>query len=244
MTADGARPGTARQAPEAPIGPTPAESPGVVLLDLDGTLIDPRHGITRSVQAGLAAVGVPVDDPDTLVDWIGPPLRESFAACAGLDPAGVERAVTAYRARFDRVGWREHEVYPGVPQVLAVLRASGWRLAVATSKPEVFARRIVDHVGFAELVEVVAGSELDGSRSAKREVIDHALAGLDHRDRSVVVMVGDREHDMAGAAAAGVAAVGVTWGYGDAAVLRAHGAGVLVDTPEELPAALEALRDR
>jgi phosphoglycolate phosphatase len=216
----------------------------VVLFDLDGTLIDPRHGITRSVQAGLAAVGVRVDDPDALIDWIGPPLRESFAAYTGLDPAGVERAVTAYRARFDRVGWSEHEVYPGVPHVLARLRASGWRVAVATSKPEVFARRIVDHVGFTGLVEVVAGSELDGRRSAKREVIDHALDGLGQHDREVVVMVGDREHDMIGAVAAGVAAVGVTWGYGTREELVANGAEVLVDRPCDLPGAIVAVADR
>jgi len=213
----------------------------VALLDLDGTLIDPRPGITRSVQAGLAAVGIEPGPADAYVGWIGPPLRESFLELGGVPPADLDRAVAGYRARFDRVGWREHELYAGVPEVLAELRRVGWRLAVVTSKPEVFAARIVTHCGLDDLFDDVVGSELDGRRSAKAELVAHALDRLGGVDPAGAAMVGDREHDVWGAVACGVAAVGVAWGYGDPAHLVAEGAVAVVDKPDDLPAALARL---
>lgn len=238
--------------------PAPAGSGAVALLDLDGTLIDPRPGITRSVQAGLAAVGVEPEPADAYTSWIGPPLRESFRTHGGVAPEDVDRAIAAYRARFDRIGWREHTVYHGIPEILAELVGGGWTLAVVTSKPEVFARRIVEHRTLDQHLTDVIGSELDGRRSAKGELVAHALerlgvgpARLDRPGTGApgpgvalarsVVMVGDREHDVAGAVACGVPAVGVTWGYGDAAVLRAEGAAALAHRPADLPAVLAAV---
>ncbi|MFN8039106.1 MAG: HAD hydrolase-like protein [Acidimicrobiales bacterium] len=211
----------------------------VALLDLDGTLIDPRPGITQSVQAGLAAVGIEPRPADAYVGWIGPPLRQSFLELGGVAPGDLDRAVAGYRARFDRVGWREHDLYPGVVGVLAELRRAGWRLAVVTSKPEVYARRIVAHRDLDDAFDDVVGSELDGRRSAKAELVAHALERLGGVEPADAAMVGDREHDVIGAVACGVAAVGVAWGYGDPALLLAEGAVVVVEQPADLPTVLQ-----
>lgn len=212
--------------------------PPVALLDLDGTLIDPRPGITRSVQAGLAAVGIEPEPADAYLAWIGPPLRESFLQLGGVAPGDLDRAVAGYRARFDRVGWREHELYPGVVDALGDLRRAGWRLAVVTSKPEVFARRIVTHCDLDATFDDVVGSELDGRLSAKAELVAHALDRLGGVTPDGAAMVGDREHDVIGALACGVAAVGVAWGYGEPARLVAEGAVAVAARPADLPAVL------
>ncbi len=210
----------------------------VALFDLDGTLTDPRVGITRSVNYALARFGLDVADPDELVGYIGPPLQDSFVAFAGLSTDDAWDAVLAYREYFTETGIFENAVYPGIADVVAELQGGGWRLAVATSKPTVFAERILEHFGLTNGFEVVAGCELDGSRQHKHEVITHALEQLAVAPSPTHVMIGDREHDILGAKRVGIASVGVTWGYGSVEELKAAGADVLVDEIADLRSAL------
>jgi phosphoglycolate phosphatase len=214
----------------------------LVLLDLDGTLTDSRVGITRSVQYALRQLGLAADDLDALLPYIGPPLRESFVAISGVDQVQVGRAILAYREYFVEKGILENVVYAGVPEMLGRLVDDGWRLAVATSKPTVFAERILTACGLRGLFEVVAGAELDGTRERKADVISFALESASHAPDAECVMVGDREHDIIGAKMVGIPAIGVTWGFGSAEELRNAGADLLIHQVPDLPAALLALR--
>ncbi len=214
----------------------------VALFDLDGTLTDPKEGITRSVQYALSAHGIDVDDLDTLVPYIGPPLRESFIMLGRLSEADATRAVARYREYFSDTGIFQNRVYPGIPECLGQLTACGWRLAVATSKPTVFAERILEHFSLRQFFELVAGSELDGSRVHKHEVIAYALDAMSVPPNRASVMVGDREHDVIGAKQTGLTAIGVAWGYGGRSELAAAGADRIVEDVDALAPELESLR--
>jgi len=185
-----------------------------VLFDLDGTLTDPKVGITRSIQYALRKRGRPVPDADSLESLIGPPLEQSFLGHFGMTPADARQAVEDYREYFAETGLFENAVYPGIPELLGRLRASGARLAVATSKPTVFAERILAHFALAEHFEHVVGSFLDGRRVEKQELIADALATLAGVSRELAAHVGDRRHDVLGARANGIRAIAVGWGYG------------------------------
>lgn len=208
-----------------------------VLLDLDGTLTDPGEGILRCIRHAFTALGESCPSDAQLERHIGPPLHLGFAALLGPDSAKVARAVALYRERFSETGIFENKVYPGIPAALKSLKALGAELIVATSKPTVFAERIVAHFGLADDVMAVFGSELDGTRSDKAELIAHVL-----KHRSILpndaCMVGDREHDIRGAKANGVSAVGVLWGYGLRQELVEAGAAAICEKPEQLPAIL------
>jgi phosphoglycolate phosphatase len=205
-----------------------------VLFDLDGTLTDPLEGIGNSIQHGLAAIGVPPLADDQLRSWVGPPLQDSFAAL-GLDQTACDGALRGYRDYFARTGLYENRVYDGIDQVLVSLAADGVGLAVATSKPTVFAQQILDHFGLASHFTFVSGAGLDGSHRQKHEVITNALAALDRQAAAGgIVMVGDREHDVLGAAQLGLPCIGVAWGYAAPGELERAGATRVVATPEEL----------
>jgi phosphoglycolate phosphatase len=205
--------------------------PGVVIFDLDGTLTDPKPGITGSFQVALAGLGLTPPSADDLEWVIGPPLRQSFVKAVG--EADADRAMSLYRERYGTVGLFENEVIPGIPDVLARLRADGRRLFVATSKVRAYAIRILEHFGLQGYFDEIYGSEFDGTRSDKRELLRFLFAAecLDPAD---AVIVGDREHDAIGAAAVGMAAIGVRWGYGSDAELKAAGVAAIVDSPVEL----------
>jgi len=210
-----------------------------LLLDLDGTLTDPRDGIVRSLAFALRALGAPVPAEDALARCIGPPLEDTFGAL--LPDATAPRiaaAIEQYRVRFDRIGWRENRVYPQVPEFLTALRARGLRAVVATSKPHVFATRIARHFELETQLDAIYGSELDGTRGRKPELLAHILEreGL-RADRAI--MVGDRRHDVDGAKAHGMRSLGVTWGYGDRAELDAAGATWICDDLAEALAVLD-----
>jgi phosphoglycolate phosphatase len=211
------------------------------LFDLDGTLTDPKQGITRSLQHGLAHVGITVTDPDSLAIHIGPPLRETFSVFAGLAPAEVEVAVLAYREYFADRGMFENQVYDGIPECLEELRRSGWRLAVATSKPTVFADGILEHFSLREAFDVVVGSELDGSRDDKHSIITLALEILGIAPSTECVMAGDRKLDVAGAHSVGIGCAGVAWGYGGIDELTGAGADRIVHRPSDLAPTLQAM---
>lgn len=206
---------------------------GPILFDLDGTLTASGPGIINCVRHGLAAVGHPGLDDEALRKFIGPPLAESMATIAGLPAAQIPAAIAAYRERFVRVGMFENDVYPGIPELLHQLTAAGRALAVATSKVEEYAERILSHFGLAQHFDVVVGAELDGRRTDKAAVVAEALSRLGRVDGQPV-MVGDRAHDVLGARANGLPSIAVLWGYGSAHELQAAGADDLVATPGQL----------
>ena len=212
-----------------------------LLFDLDGTLTDPKVGITRCVQYALRAGGIEVSDPDTLCCFIGPPLKEQFMAYTGWNEAQATAAIGHYRERFGTVGWRENRVYDGIPALLQALLDSGRRLAVATSKPTVYSERILRHFRLAPYFEIICGSELNGHRTDKGEVIEETLRLLSVTDRSHVLMIGDREHDVRGAARCGLPCIGVGYGYAAPGELEAAGALAVVPTVEALKARLLSL---
>lgn len=187
--------------------------PQLVIFDLDGTLTDSAEGIVSSFRHALAAVGAPVPDGDLAGMVVGPPMPHTLAGM-GLGEH-TDAAIAAFRADYTTRGWAMNRLFDGVAGLLAELRASGVRLAVATSKAEPTARRILAHFGLDEHFEVIAGASPDGTRAAKRDVLAHALAQLDPIPERVV-MVGDRSHDVEGAAEHGIDTVVVGWGYGAA----------------------------
>ena len=188
------------------------------------------------MRHALTSLGEPIPAPDVLDGFIGPPLLDSFQGLCGLDEARAWAAVAAYREDYVARGQFENSVYDGIPELLAGLRDAGRTLAVATSKAEVYAHSILEHFDLAGFFEVVTGSELDGRRTAKAEVIAEVLDQLGQS--LAAVMVGDRSHDVLGALACGLPCIGVRWGYGSAAELSGAGAVALAATPGELGALL------
>lgn len=208
-----------------------------ILFDLDGTLTNPGLGITNSILYALGEMGRDTPPRESLYRFIGPPLRESFEKFCGMNEAESAEALRLYRVYFAERGLFENEVYPGVPAMLAALRDAGVTLLLATSKPEIYARRILAHFSLSEYFVFAGGSELSGERVRKADVIAYSLAkaGISRAaDRRDIWMVGDRLHDIEGAREHGIPAVGVLWGYGSAEELTAAGASVLVDSPEDL----------
>ncbi len=205
----------------------------VALFDLDGTLTDPKVGIVSCIKNGLEAVGVTTEGHGDLSRYIGPPLQESFADL-GVPSGQIADAIAAYRERFVTHGMFENEVYPGIVDMLGRFRDAGWVLGVATSKPELFAVRILMHFELAEWFSAVAGATLDGERRTKADVVGHALTLVDRSPNSSVVMVGDRSHDVLGARAHGLHTIGVTYGYGGLDELMAADAWQLATTPAEV----------
>jgi phosphoglycolate phosphatase len=191
-------------------------------FDLDGTLTDPKPGITRCVQYALEHLGFPVPTQDDLVWCIGPPLHASMKKFVGTDEL-AHRAVELYRERFRDVGLFENEAYAGIEETLAKVAAGGRRLFVATSKPKVYADRIVEHFGLGGLFEHVFGSELDGTRTDKADLLAYALSAA-KVDPARAIMIGDRSHDVVGARKNGMKAIGVLYGYGSLAELTDAGA--------------------
>lgn len=209
----------------------------LVLFDLDGTLTDSRPGIIACIQHALAALGRPVPAEASLLWCIGPPLRGSFVHLLGGEEH-ADRAVALYRERFGAVGLYENRVYDGIPQLLEDLKSRGIRLAVATSKAEVYATRIVEHFGLQDCFESVFGAELTGERGDKTELIAWALERTG-ADASRTTMIGDRSHDMIGARNNGIGAVGVLYGYGSREELISSGARAVVASPADLVGVLD-----
>lgn len=210
----------------------------VVLFDLDGTLVDSSRGIVHCAHAALRAHGLDPRGRDIVGRFIGPPLAEGFAAI-GAPEALIDDLVVTYREHYAAGAMYDVTVYDGIPELLETLRAWGATLAVATSKLTEFARAVVGHTGLDRHLPLVLGSERDGRRASKAEVIGDVLAALGRAGDAV--MVGDREHDAWGAATAGVRFVGATWGFGSAEELRRAGAQGLAGHPSEVPALLRGV---
>ncbi|MDX1709187.1 MAG: HAD family hydrolase [Desulfobacterales bacterium] len=205
-----------------------------LLFDLDGTLTDPFIGITECISYALDMLGRKLPPRESLRWCIGPPLRDSFAKLlASDDDALTEKAVAFYRERFSTVGLYENEVYNGIPEVLQALQNNGHTLYVATSKPTVYAERIIDHFGLQRYFKCIFGSELDGTRSDKTSLITHILQ-TELIASSETSMIGDRKHDMIGAKTNEMYGFGVLWGYGTKDELENSGAHAFFKTPREL----------
>lgn len=209
-----------------------------IFLDLDGTLTDAAPGITRSIEHALTEMGLSSPGEATLRGYIGPALQEIFPE---LGVSDVDRAIALYRERYTDVGLYENSVYDRAPAMMEALRAMGFRLALATAKPIAYAAKITAHFGLAPMMDAEFGSELDGTRTDKRDLLRHCLArtGADPR-RSF--MLGDRMHDARGALANGLTPLGALWGFGTRDELEAAGCAAIGAAPADIPALVEDLR--
>lgn len=205
-----------------------------ILFDLDGTLTDPKEGLIRSLQHALRQMEYPIPAGESLEWCIGPPLQETFPVLLdSTDSELVKRAITVFRERFSTVGKFENQVYPEAPGMLLQLRQLGYRVFLATTKPVIYARDILEHFDLLEYFDGVYGSELDGRFSDKRELIGLIL-GQEAISPQCAMMIGDRDRDIEGAKHNGVKAGGVTYGYGSIEELTTAGADVLFHSPMEI----------
>ncbi len=202
-----------------------------ILFDLDGTLTNPFEGITNSIKFALERLGIP--SPEDLSWCIGPPLQESFKKLIPDSSISPETAVAIYREYFSEKGLLENVPYEGIEKVLQTLRECGHRLFIATSKPHIYAKKIVKSFGLDQYFEEIYGSELDGTRSSKKDLIEHILSEQ-KISKKTAIMIGDRKHDLIGANQNNVRAIGVSWGYGSIEELRAEHPWVIVYSREEL----------
>ena len=211
------------------------------LFDLDGTLTDSMPGITACARYALDKFGIHPNTQEELYPYIGPPLLYSFMNFHRLSREQAEQAVVYYRERYADVGWRENRVFDGISELLGSLQEKGVCLIVATSKPEVYTRRILDHFGLTQYFSFVSGSTLDGTRSEKADVIAYAMQQYSEINRENTLMIGDRKYDVEGAHSHGLPAVGVLFGYGDRAEMEAAGADYVVEDVAELRKLLHAM---
>ena len=202
-----------------------------VIFDLDGTLTDSGEGITKCVRLALEHFGIPVKNLDDLRFFVGPPLRDSFVK-AGVPEDKVEEAVAVYRSRYTNVGLFENTPYSGIRELLEKLTALGYRLFVATSKPEEMAVRVLKKFDLFRYFEKVCGATMDKSRDSKSAVIAYLLAECSNGENAI--MVGDTAFDVIGAAEHKIPTIGVSWGYGNAEEMKASGAVSIANTPDEL----------
>lgn len=207
-----------------------------LLFDLDGTLTDPKEGITKSVQYALKKGGYGDYDPDALTSFIGPPLHLQFCAFCGVEEAEGLRLVDVYRERFGTIGLFENAVFDGIVPMLADLKENGRILAVATSKPTFYTTQILDKYGLSPYFDAVVGSNMDGTRTVKCEVIGEVFAQLRITDeeKKECLMIGDRAHDMIGAKECGIDSMGVRFGYSEENELEEAGATYVTETVQTL----------
>ncbi|MBD5471254.1 MAG: HAD family hydrolase [Lachnospiraceae bacterium] len=211
-----------------------------ILFDLDGTLTDPKIGITSSVQYALRAFGIDEPNLDKLEPFIGPPLTDSFMEFYDFTKEQAQQAVVKYRERFDKQGIYENTMYEGIDRMLSALKERGKILSIASSKPTPLVMRVLEHFRIKQYFDYIVGSEFDGTRGKKEEVVAYALEQMapdlqDARERKErVAMVGDRKFDVEGAKAFGLTSVGVSFGYASEGELEAAGADYIVDTVSEL----------
>ena len=201
---------------------------------MDGTISDPKEGITKSIQYSLKAFDINVTDTDALTPFIGPPLRDSYKKYYGFTDEEAEKAVEKYREYFSEIGIFENTIYEGMDILLKTLQGADKTLIIATSKPTVYAEKILEYFKIAQYFTFVSGSELDGRRSKKSEIIRYALDNLDITDIKNAIMIGDRKYDIIGAKEIGMDNIGVLYGYGGLQELRNARASVIVESVRDL----------
>jgi len=206
-----------------------------ILLDLDGTIINSALGITKSAQYALKKYGIEVENLDSLRCFIGPPLPKSFMEYYGFDEATAQKAVEAYREYYVPTGIYENTLYPDIVEAIRKIKNAGKTVVLATSKPTVFAKQILEYHKIADLFSFISGSKLDGGRSEKNEIIQYVLDEMQITDKHEVIMVGDRKHDIIGANKVGVSSVGVLYGFGDREEFEKAGAKWIVEEAKHLP---------
>ena len=211
----------------------------VLLFDLDGTLMDTAPGIIETIRYTAEKLGLEIKGD--LRRFLGPPLSVSMEEFCGLDKDGVREAVRTYREEYPKEQLFNSSVFDGVEGSLAALKADGYRLAVATSKPEVFARKLLERFGVDKYFEYIGGSGIDGARNSKQLVIEYVLENLGQPDRKSVLMIGDRSHDIVGAKECGLDSLYVLWGYGSREEAEECGAGAVVNTPAECRSYIESI---
>lgn len=206
-----------------------------VLFDLDGTLINPQQGIVSAIRFALGELGHPIPDEDALLGWIGPPLGDSFSAELKLPPHApqIAEAIRLFRVYYGKTGVTEANVFDGIEEMLATLKAEGQSLYIATSKPTIYAKRIAEHFRFGHYFAGIYGSEMDKLHSGKTELLLRMMA-VESLLPTACTMVGDRKYDVGAALACGIRPIGVLWGFGDYEELQAAGAGHIVTTISEL----------
>lgn len=205
----------------------------LILFDLDGTLTDPKEGITKSFRFALEKLGYPEEDLDELEKVIGPPLWDSFQDYYGMTREQADLGVQYYRERYRDVGKFENILIEGIPELLWELKAAGKQLALATSKPTDYSIEILQHFEIDQPFDQMIGSNLDGTRINKDEIIQHVLSLFDIPAENIV-MIGDRKHDIIGAKAHGIDSIGVLFGYGSRQEFEQHGSTIIVETVDEL----------
>lgn len=205
-----------------------------LLFDLDGTIVDSSRGITNCAIYALEKFGITVTDRRELYRFIGPPLVDSFRDFYGFSDESAKAAVAFYRERYREVGMYENDVYEGIPELLESLRARGKRIFLATSKPEEFAKKILEYLKLDKYFDLIAGATFDRSRDTKESVIRYALAEGGLVPDETVVMIGDRLHDVEGAQAVGIDSIGVLWGFGSREELESEGATNIAEAAEDI----------
>ena len=215
-----------------------------IVFDLDGTLTDPKIGITSAIRFALSRMGYPEPPAEELLDWIGPPLFDSFIDKFSMTPAQALKAVDYYREYYSDRGLYENHPYQGVEALLKKLQADGVDLYVATSKPEVYARKILDHFGLSDYFRWIAGSTLDGRISRKEDVLDYLTDQCLIGREDSVLMVGDRRFDVEGARHAGFDSGAVLYGYGSREELEYCDPNYIFESPEHILKILEERKNR
>lgn len=208
-----------------------------ILFDLDGTIADSGLGITNSVIYALKKFGIEVKERSDVYYFIGPPLHESFQKALNCSEETAMQAVAYYREYYGDRGIFEDEIYTGVPELLQALCDAGKNVVLATSKPEAYAKRILEHFDLAQYFTAAAGANMDGTRTKKAEVIRYAMSLCGAEPESTII-IGDREHDIFGAKAVGIRSCGVLWGYGSLSELTDAGADFIVRTTEDVKSLL------
>ena len=217
-------------------------APRALLFDLDGTLTDNFEGIANCIRYALTHLGLPHPEPDALRACVGPPLRETLPRLLGSDDAAItERAIALYRERFSELGWRENAVYAGVPDMLAAAALVSPRVLLCTTKPQIYAEKIVAHFGLAGFLTGIYGTPLDGSLDDKADLLTYLLVH-EELDGRHCLMIGDRRHDMRAAQRNGVRTMGVLWGYGSRSELEEAGAEKLLAAPADFSRGLAELQ--
>lgn len=212
-----------------------------ILFDLDGTVTDPMIGITKSVQYALNKFHIEIDDLKVLCKFIGPPLKDSFMDFYNFSEEDALKAITYYREYFSTKGLYENTVYENFKDMLIELKNQGMSLIIATSKPTIFAEKILEHFNLKKYFDFISGSNLDNTRTKKADVINYALEQQGIKNTSEVIMIGDREHDVIGAKTLNIESIGVLYGYGSYDELSNSGADYIVKDINELKSLLLSL---
>ena len=206
----------------------------IIAFDLDGTLTNPERGLIASYKYAFHKLGIPIEPDEKLRRFIGPPLYDEWQACYGLSPERAQECVALFREHFSVYGWWDNELYPGVPEMLAGLKAAGKKIVLSTSKPEVFAKKILELFDIAQYFDVIGAATLDHSREKKCEVLAYALKEAGAADLSKCILVGDRKFDAEGARICGIDALGVLFGHGSREELEGEDFVALAKSADEV----------